>query len=105
VSALKRLKEVHVSEYVDEPTQLTVDIYIPDRNLVIEVQGPSHYITDLKTGQTHLRQEDEFKLSVLKKRGYNVELISIHDFGRKNATRNADNMIGDIVNRWPLVSR
>lgn len=101
VKALVNLGEEHVCEYVDEPTQLSVDIFIPSRNLVLEVQGPSHYITDLATGETKMRPEDEFKVSVLQARGYRVADLSIHDFGRKNATRNADSFVSNLLAQFP----
>lgn len=101
VTALNGLKVEHISELVDEPTQLVVDIYVPSKNLAIEVQGPSHYITDLKTGERRLRPEDDFKISVLKARGYQVAILSIHDFGRNNATRNAENCIAELLSRYP----
>ena len=101
VNALVGLNVPHVSELVDEPTQLVVDIYVEQKNLAIEVQGPSHYITDLKTGTLRLRPEDEFKINVLKARGYQVAILSIHDFGRNNATRNAENAIRGLLDQFP----
>jgi hypothetical protein len=104
VKALKQLGVNHVSEHVDEPTQLMIDIYVPDRNLVIEVQGPSHYITDLASGETKLRPEDKFKIAVLKARGYRVGILSVHEFGRMNATRNAENTVREFLEAFPVVN-
>jgi hypothetical protein len=100
VNALRRNQIEHVSEYLEPKTWLPIDIYIPSLNLGIEVQGPSHYITDLETGEPKLRPEDEFKLAVLRSVDVRIETISIHDFGRNHATRNADKFIMDIINRF-----
>ena len=97
VNALNRLQVEHVSEYVDEECLLVIDIFVPSLKLAIEVQGPSHYITDLADGSRKLRPEDEFKLAVLSKRGYKIEQLSVFDFGRNHATRNADDRIREII--------
>jgi hypothetical protein len=100
VNALGRLGIESVSEYIDPISLLTVDIYVPSLKLGIEVQGPSHYITDLETGETNLRPEDQFKLDVLEKVGIKIEMISIHDFGRLNATRNSDQFVQNIIAKY-----
>ena len=97
VNALNRLGVDHVSEFVDQESLLMIDIFVPSLQLAIEVQGPSHYLTDLASGSRRLRPEDEFKLSVLRKRGYKVEQLSVFDFGRNHATRNADDRIREIL--------
>ena len=100
VGALTRLGVDHVSEFVHEETLLVIDVFVPSLNLAIEVQGPSHYITDLATGQTTLRPEDAFKLKVMKAVGLNVELLTVYDFGRNNATRNADAKIAQLLDSY-----
>jgi hypothetical protein len=97
VNALNRLGVEHVSEFVDTESLLVIDIYVPALKLAIEVQGPSHYILDLADKSRKLRPEDEFKLEVLRARGYKIEQLSVFDFGRNHATRNADERIKEIL--------
>jgi len=100
VNALGRLGLETVSEYIEPTSLLTVDIYVPSLSLGIEVQGPSHYITDLATGETCLRPEDGFKIKVLEKVGIKIEMVSIHDFGRNNATRNSDEFVCQLIQKY-----
>ena len=104
VNALNRLKISHVSEYSDPESLLDIDIYVPSLKLAIEVQGPSHFVTDLATGVSRLRPEDEFKLAVMRTRGMHVEQLSVYDFGRHNATRNADAKIRQLVQQYGWTS-
>ena len=102
VGALNRLGVEHVSEYIEPETLLMIDIYIPSLNLAIEVQGPSHYIFDLRSGKHVMRPEDSFKGNVLKSVGLHVEELSVHEFGRNSATRNADDKISQILSKYKI---
>ena len=100
VDSLNRLNIRHVSEYIHPETLVEIDIFVPSLNLAIEVQGPSHYLTDLHTGERKLRIEDEFKSRVLKAVGINVELLGVYGFGRNNATRNADTKVSELIHKY-----
>jgi hypothetical protein len=100
VNTLTRLGYESVSEYYEPETMLSIDIYVPSLKLGIEVQGPSHFITDIASGVTRMRPEDRFKIEVLNKVGINMEIVSIHEFGRKNATRNADFYIENLISKY-----
>jgi len=100
VNNLNKLGLESVSEYIEPETMLSVDIFVPSLKLGIEVQGPSHFITDLETGETRMRPEDRFKINVLSKVGINMEIVSIHDFGRKNATRNSEQFILSLISKY-----
>ena len=100
VASLTRLGVEHVSEFEDPKSALVIDVFVPQLNLAIEVQGPSHYITDLASGQRRLRPEDEFKIKALRSLGYQVEQVSVYDFGRNFATRNADAKVTEILNKY-----
>ena len=102
VTTLSRLGVEVVSEYIDPESLVMIDVFVPSLNLAIEVQGPSHYITDLKTGERRLRIEDEFKLDVIRARGYHLEQVSVYDFGRNNATRNADRAISQVLAKYSV---
>ena len=65
--ALKDLSYEHVSEYEEPTTGFVIDSYIPSLNTGVEVQGPTHFITDLETGSSILRPADRFKHEVLRK--------------------------------------
>jgi hypothetical protein len=100
VNSLSKLGYESVSEYFDPETMLSIDIYVPALRLGIEVQGPSHFITDLSSGETRMRPEDRFKIAVLNKVGINMEIVSIHDFGRMNATRNSGQYISNLISKY-----
>ena len=82
--ALKELKIEHVSEYKEPVSGFVVDMFIPSRNMAIEVQGPSHYLTDLVSGQAVLRPADKLKHRVLQEVA-NMKVIQITpwNFGPK----------------------
>lgn len=55
---------------------ISVDCYIPSKNLVIEVQGPSHYSLD---GSLNVRSEKQAEL--IKKLGFKYQVVSYKDWG------------------------
>jgi hypothetical protein len=63
--ALADLNIEHVSEYKEPVSGFVVDMFVPSRNIAIEVQGPSHYLTDLVSGKAVLRPSDKLKHRVL----------------------------------------
>jgi len=67
--AVRNLKYEHVSEYNEPKTGYVVDIYIPNLGVAVEVQGPTHFLTDVETGAMMLRPPDIFKQNVLRKVG------------------------------------
>jgi hypothetical protein len=54
---------------------ISVDCYIPSKNLVIEVHGPSHYSVD---GSLNVRSEKQAEL--IKKLGFQYQVISYKDW-------------------------
>ena len=46
-----------------------MDIYIPDKKIIIEIQGPNHY---MKPEYKNLHMNSKFKLKLLERLGYNV---------------------------------
>ena len=54
---------------------ISVDCYIPSKNLVIEVQGPSHYSAD---GSLNVKSEKQAEL--IKKLGFKYQVISYKDW-------------------------
>lgn len=65
-NGLNELNISHVSEYKDPLTGYVLDIYIPSLKLGIEIQGPTHFFTNINTGELILRPPDKFKHEVLK---------------------------------------
>jgi hypothetical protein len=87
--AVKKLKYDHVSEYQETVTGYMIDIYIPSINVGIEVQGPTHFVTDIETGASVLRPADIFKHKVLSKvSGMRIVQATPWNFGPKVNTRN-----------------
>lgn len=88
-AAVKKLKYEHVSEYQEPVSGYVVDIYIPELNLGIEVQGPTHFVTDIETGASILREPDRFKERVLGKvAGMRIVHATPYNFGPKVKGRN-----------------
>ena len=54
---------------------ISVDCYIPSKNLVIEVHGPSHYSID---GSLNVRSERQAEL--IKKLGFKYQVVSYKDW-------------------------
>ncbi|MBO9495654.1 hypothetical protein J7438_16380 [Thalassotalea sp. G20_0] len=61
-----------------------VDLLLPDRNIIIEVQGPSHYVRgdfNTRNGSTLL------KIALLQKAGFEVIEIPINQLRREDSTK------------------
>jgi hypothetical protein len=87
--ALRKLNYQHVSEYKEPTTGYLIDSFIPEGKIGIEVQGPTHFITDLETGANILRPADAFKHMVLRKvAGINVIQATPWNFGPKLKQKN-----------------
>ena len=82
--ALNRLDISHVSEFREPLTGYVIDVFVPSLKLGIEVQGPTHFITDLETGSSILRPADSFKHTLLKKiAGIPILQLTPWNFGRR----------------------
>ena len=55
---------------------ISIDCYIPSKNLVIDVHGPSHYSVD---GSLNVKSEKQAEL--IKKLGFKYQVISYKDWG------------------------
>lgn len=98
--AVRKLKYEHVSEYKDPATGYIVDIYIPEINTAVEVQGPTHFVVDLETGAYTLRPADMFKHRVLSKvSGIRVVQATPWNFGSKLSVKNETLMKALIENK------
>ena len=98
--AVQDLKYQHVSEYQEPVSGYVVDIYIPSLNVAVEVQGPTHFVTDLETGAAILRQPDRFKEQVISNvAGLRVVHATPYNFGPKVKVRNELLMKALIENR------
>lgn len=53
---------------------ITVDIFLPERNLIIEVDGPHHFLDN-----GSVRGETVFKLRMLTRAGYTVHSLKLRD--------------------------
>jgi hypothetical protein len=91
--ALKTLKIEHVSEYIDPKTGYSIDMYLPTSNVGIEVQGPSHFVTDLETGSSILRPADRLKHKALfEVSGMRMVQVTPWNFGPKIRIKNTELM-------------
>ncbi|WBA86938.1 RAP domain-containing protein [Endozoicomonas sp. GU-1] len=75
-----------------------VDLSLPDRNMVIEIQGPFHYVSsDFKTrnGSTLL------KIALLQKSGFEVIEIPINQLWNRNSIKRCINQIKTRINTPP----
>lgn len=87
--ALLKLEIEHVSEFKEETSGYVIDMYIPSTNTAVEVQGPTHFLTDLVTGASVLRPADSFKHDVLRKvAGFRIVQATPWNFGPKVQARN-----------------
>jgi hypothetical protein len=87
--SLQKLRVDHLSEFKEEKTGYVVDMYIPSTKTAVEVQGPTHFLTDLATGASVLRPADTFKHDVLRRvAGFRIVQATPWNFGPKIRTRN-----------------
>ena len=61
---------------------LVVDICLP--NLVLEIQGPTHYLANLETGQTELKGASHWKEALLAQTGWVVRRVFHEDLKNKS---------------------
>ena len=66
------------SEFFVDGVGSCVDIYVPKHNLIIEVDGPYHFIRD-ESGQDVYNPRSNLKTGLLKRLGYTVERIHYKD--------------------------
>lgn len=87
--ALRKLEYKHISEYKEPISGYLIDTFVPEENAGIEVQGPTHFITDLETGASILRPADAFKHEVLRKvSGMRIVQATPWNFGPKLKQKN-----------------
>ena len=103
--ALRKLDYKHVSEYKEPISGYVIDMFIPDEKIGIEVQGPTHFITDLETGANILRPADAFKHDVLRKvSGMRIVQATPWNFGPKLKEKNTVLMKALLAGR-PITNR
>eukprot|EP00808_Paulinella_micropora_P013661 g18572.t1 len=68
----------HLNE--DIRTGLSVDILVPEQKLIVEVDGPTHFSTDLE-GKSHYLGTTLHKHRLLKAMGYHVLSVPFYEWG------------------------
>ena len=61
----------------------SLDLAQPDAKLAVEVDGPSHYLTDLSSGEIIINGPTRFKARQLRSFGWTVAHISYLDWDHK----------------------
>ena len=79
---LRQMGWIHTFEH--ETTEgFSLDLAQPESKLAVEVDGPSHYLKDLSSGEIVVNGATRFKTRQLRSFGWTVARISFFDWEHK----------------------
>ena len=80
---LRQLDWVHTLKH-ETVEGFSLDLAQPESKLAVEVDGPSHYLTDLSRGESVVNGATRFKSRLLRSFGWTVARISVCDWQHKS---------------------
>ena len=77
---LRQLDWVHTLKH-ETVEGFSLDLAQPESKLAVEVDGPSHYLKDMSSGEALVNGATRFKTRLLRSFGWTVAHISFLDWG------------------------
>jgi very-short-patch-repair endonuclease len=91
------------AQYVIPDTNFVADFFLPSKNLVIEVNGPLHYIKKIKDGQVVVTEEPngrvKAKMQRVKDLGFKYLLINFNFFNHKKSVADFEKELRDLIEK------